>query len=75
MLKNVARTVVFCRLRIERGWSIFEILIFSRSYQVHTSTAPVATVGMIPQWDRNNTILLNLLHALPEGGLETRAIR
>lgn len=25
-------------------------------------------------WDRNNTILLNLLRALPNGGLETRAM-
>ena len=25
-------------------------------------------------WDRNNTILINLLRALPEGGLEARAI-
>ena len=29
---------------------------------------------LLDSWDRNNTILLNLLHALPEGGLEARAI-
>src|ERR1700686_1941067 len=28
---------------------------------------------LLNSWDRNNTILLNLLHALPEGGLEARA--
>jgi uncharacterized damage-inducible protein DinB len=29
---------------------------------------------LLDSWDRNNTILLNLLQALPEGGLEVRAI-
>jgi len=29
---------------------------------------------LLDSWDRNNTILINLLHALPEGGLETRAM-
>jgi hypothetical protein len=29
---------------------------------------------LLDSWDRNNTILLNLLHALPEGGLEARAL-
>ena len=29
---------------------------------------------MLDSWDRNNTILVNLLRALPEGGLEARAI-
>ena len=28
---------------------------------------------LLNSWDRNNTILLNLLRALPEGGLEARA--
>jgi uncharacterized damage-inducible protein DinB len=28
--------------------------------------------ALLDSWDRNNTILLNLLHALPEGGLEAR---
>jgi uncharacterized damage-inducible protein DinB len=30
--------------------------------------------ALLDSWDRSNTILLNLLRALPEGGLETRAI-
>ncbi len=30
--------------------------------------------ALLDSWDRNNIILLNLLHALPEGGLETRAM-
>jgi uncharacterized damage-inducible protein DinB len=29
---------------------------------------------LLDSWDRNNTILLNLLHALPEGGLDVRAL-
>src|SRR6195256_1075837 len=30
--------------------------------------------ALVDAWDRNNTILVNLLRALPEGGLETRAM-
>ncbi len=30
--------------------------------------------ALLGSWDRNNTIMLNLLHALPEGGLEARAM-
>jgi uncharacterized damage-inducible protein DinB len=30
--------------------------------------------ALLDSWDRNNTILVNLLHALPEGGLETKAL-
>jgi len=29
---------------------------------------------LLNSWDRNNTILVNLLRALPEGRLETRAM-
>jgi uncharacterized damage-inducible protein DinB len=29
---------------------------------------------LLNSWDRNNTILLNVLRALPEGGLEVRAM-
>lgn len=29
---------------------------------------------LLDSWDRNNTILLNLLRTLPEGGLDVRAI-
>jgi len=29
---------------------------------------------LLDSWDRNNTILVNLLRALPDGGLEVRAI-
>ena len=31
--------------------------------------------AILDSWDRNNTIMLNLLHALPEGGLEARAMK
>lgn len=31
--------------------------------------------ALLDSWDRNNTILVNLLRALPEGGLEARAIK
>lgn len=30
--------------------------------------------ALLDSWDRNNTIMLNLLRALPEGGLEARAM-
>jgi len=30
--------------------------------------------ALLDSWDRNNTILINLLRALPEGGLEARAL-
>jgi uncharacterized damage-inducible protein DinB len=30
--------------------------------------------ALLDSWDRNNTILLNLLHAIPEGGLDARAM-
>jgi uncharacterized damage-inducible protein DinB len=30
--------------------------------------------ALLDSWDRNNTILLNLLGALPDGGLEVRAM-
>ncbi len=30
--------------------------------------------ALLDSWDRNNTILINLLHALPGGGLKTRAM-
>ena len=30
--------------------------------------------ALLDSWDRNNTILVNLLHALPEGGLEARTM-
>src|SRR5271168_5120855 len=29
---------------------------------------------LLDSWDRNNTILVNLLHALPEGGLDARVM-
>ena len=28
--------------------------------------------ALLDSWDRNNTILVNLLRAVPEGGLEAR---
>jgi uncharacterized damage-inducible protein DinB len=31
-------------------------------------------VALLDSWDRNNTILVNLLRALPDGGLEARAM-
>jgi hypothetical protein len=30
--------------------------------------------ALLDSWDRNNTILINLLRALPEGGLEARVM-
>src|SRR5271165_515463 len=37
----------------------------------HLSEQPLLE-ALLDSWDRNNTILLNLLRALPEGGLEAR---
>ena len=31
--------------------------------------------ALLDSWDRNNTILVNLLRALPEGGLEAKAMQ
>jgi uncharacterized damage-inducible protein DinB len=31
--------------------------------------------ALLDSWDRNNTILLNLLRALPEGGLDAQAMK
>ncbi|MEA2691226.1 MAG: hypothetical protein QOJ16_613, partial [Acidobacteriota bacterium] len=33
---------------------------------------PSLLAALLDSWDRNNTILVNLLRALPEGGWETR---
>ena len=30
--------------------------------------------ALLDSWDRNNNILVNLLRAVPEGGLEARAV-
>ena len=30
---------------------------------------------LLDSWDRNNTILINLLHAIPKAGLEARAMQ
>ena len=40
------------------------------------STAPDQNLlgVLLDSWDRNNTILVNLLRAIPEGGLEIRAM-
>jgi uncharacterized damage-inducible protein DinB len=35
---------------------------------------PSLLKALLDSWNRNNTILLNLLHALPEGGLEAKAM-
>ena len=35
---------------------------------------PSLLEALLDSWDRNNTILLNLLRALPEGGLEARVM-
>jgi len=38
-----------------------------------TSDQPLLE-ALLDSWDRNNTILVNLLRALPEGGLETKSM-
>ena len=39
----------------------------------NTPEQPLLDV-LLESWDRNNTILVNLLHVLPAGGLEVRAM-
>jgi quercetin dioxygenase-like cupin family protein/uncharacterized damage-inducible protein DinB len=39
------------------------------------SNAPDLLEALLDSWDRNNTILVNLLHAIPKAGLEARAMQ
>src|SRR5580765_895000 len=39
------------------------------------SNAPDLLESLLDSWDRNNTILVNLLHAIPKAGLEARAMK
>ena len=43
---------------------------------MHTATVHDRTLldAVLDSWDRNNRILVNLLRALPEGGLDARAL-
>jgi len=45
------------------------------AYEVRMTRPPDPDLleALLDSWDRNNTILVNLLHALPEGGLDVRA--
>src|SRR5260370_31116906 len=42
---------------------------------MHMSDNPNLLEALVDSWDRNNTILVNLLRTLPEGGLEVRATK
>src|ERR1700675_2646217 len=43
--------------------------------RTHDQSLPEALLeAVLDSWDRNNTILLNLLRALPKGGLEARTL-
>jgi uncharacterized damage-inducible protein DinB len=53
----------------------------SHGRQIHATIADMSHApgqplldALLDSWDRNNTILLNLLHALPEAGLEAKAM-
>ena len=39
---------------------------------LNNTNAPDLLEALLDSWDRNNTILLNLLRVLPEGGLEVK---
>ena len=39
------------------------------------SNAPDLMDALLDSWDRNNTILVNLLRAIPKAGLEARAMQ
>jgi uncharacterized damage-inducible protein DinB len=55
---------------------IFGRITARRAPQLNMSDAPDHRLleALLDSWDRNNTILLNLLRALPEGGLEAKAM-
>jgi uncharacterized damage-inducible protein DinB len=41
----------------------------------HDQSVPETLLeALLDSWDRNNTILVNLLRAMPEGGLDARAV-
>jgi len=48
--------------------------INKRSVDVADAPEQPLLEALLDSWDRNNTILVNLLRALPEGGLEARAM-
>jgi uncharacterized damage-inducible protein DinB len=52
------------------------VAIFALTNGMDMADAPDKRLleALLDSWDRNNTILLNLLRALPDGGLEARAI-
>ncbi len=39
-----------------------------------TASDQILLDALLDSWDRNNTILVNLLRALPKGGLEIKAM-
>src|SRR6202011_250956 len=48
--------------------------ITKRGVDMSDATDQRLLEALLDSWDRNNTILVNLLRALPEGGLEARAM-
>lgn len=53
---------------------VTEVHINKRGVDIPDARDQHLLEALLDSWDRNNTILLNLLHALPEGGLEARAM-
>ena len=45
-----------------------------KTARARISGRPGLLEALMDSWDRNNTILLNFLRALPEGGLDARAV-
>lgn len=69
MITGLARTV---RCRHEKTRHSFRIN--ERGAEMSNVPDQRLFEALLDSWDRNNTILLNLLRVLPEGGLEAKAM-
>src|SRR6201996_4819005 len=56
------------------GWSAAVMMAGQKEASMPTSQDQKLLEALLDSWDRNNTILVNLLRAVPEGGLDARAV-
>ncbi len=57
----------------ETGWRMALAKLAALAEATGTSTSYDALLhALLDSWDRNNTVLVNLLHAIPEGALDLR---
>ena len=50
------------------------VAVFASKWNMSTAPDQRLLDTLLDSWDRNNTILINLLQAIPDGGLEARAM-